>query len=92
MTLIIKKKPAQPADPLIPDAQKAENVETPEQQSARFWHEFPPPDAKPKPCGFCDDKYIRGCREDEHARCFNFKAAKRREYRLKEASHGTPVD
>jgi hypothetical protein len=84
MVVRIVKKPA-PIDDLVEGAVSARPAfqePTPEEAEA-WWQAFPSPDVKPKPCKFCGDKLIRGCRESEHARCLNFYTAERRREREK---------
>lgn len=41
-------------------------------EALRRWNDLPAPDAKPRECPYCHNRYIRPCYEDEHQRCDNY--------------------
>ena len=78
MALIIKRKAAPVADPLVEDAVKARPVLSENEKSLAAWKKFPGPNDKPIACAFCGHPYYQPCKGDEHQGCMNFHAAQRR--------------
>ena len=80
MTVRIISRNLAAAEELVEDAVPAKPLfqQLATAEAEAWWQAFPASDVKPKPCKFCGDKLIHGCRGTEQARCLNFYTAERR--------------
>lgn len=77
MVVIIRRRPAPPAEPLVPEViPKSERTPA---EAILDWKKQPALNAKPRICPYCDHAYINVCFPEQYTSCMNFKHKTKKE-------------